>query len=425
MKNIRENPLLEYEGVSEKVNKKTGELYYSNSYNYQNLMFTIYTDSNNNVTKMFIQGSVHYYFNNGLHNANDFSFMNFLYTIKDLKDKFGINPHMCVIRSLEYGVNIQHEYDTRLIMINVFYQKRKKFITPILKPYKQAGNPRNDDWITKIYDKGFQFPKYSNGELLRFELKYMRSRELNKLGIVFLSDLFIRENHFKLYKVLIKRFSEILIYDYTINSKKLTPTQSNNISDYSNPNYWETKMINIKKGSLSYDNFDYHKNRLKNIISKSSKNIQNNLMQSLVNKQFILLNINQYNGFEKQKDYPIYTSIENKKCTLYTHLYIGCMYPISFKYYINNTKPSINRICPITGVDISMQKGNSHLLSNTGLKYYEENKPIYYKMLVNTLLTGQENEFEKTIYDKLSKQIRNRFYNKRNNYNNNQLGLSI
>ncbi len=67
-----------------------------------------------------------------------------------------------------------------------------------------------------------------------------------------------------------------------------------------------------------------------------------------------------------------------------------------------------------------MQKEASFLLSNTGLKHLEKNNPKAFKKLVEVLITGNENKFEKGIYNMLSKQIRNRYFNQRDLFNKDQ-----
>jgi hypothetical protein len=58
-----------------------------------------------------------------------------------------------------------------------------------------------------------------------------------------------------------------------------------------------------------------------------------------------------------------------------------------------------------------MQKKGSNLLSNTGLKHLEEKDINKFNELKSILLTGNHNEYELTVYDQMSKQIRNRYYN--------------
>lgn len=407
----------------ERANTKTGELFSAIFFTYKKLNFSIYFDGNGNATKLYIKGSLHYYFNGGKHNSNDFTFADFLGVISDLIEKFGINPDDCKLRSLEYGINIiPLAYRTHLILQNTFYHQRKKFNQPIDKPYKQAGNPKQNDFIIKIYDKAFQFPQYVSNELLRFEVKYCRMRELRKIGIDYLSDLLLRENHVKLYKLLHQRFLEILFYDYTISKKKLSAVKQKKCVNYANINYWENMLMSIKEGGLNTKNFDYHKKGLKSITSQYSENIHKQLAEVIENKMFKLLNLSVFKWFSCPKTYPKYTPVSEEKCTPNTHLYIGGIRPINYALFIENLKQEKVKICLVTGLDISMQD-EGQVLSTIGLKYYEKYEPKIFQKLENIFLTGMDNKFERTIYAKLSKQIRNRFYNNRAKYNANQTVL--
>jgi len=417
------NSLLIFDRETERANHETGVLFHIKYYTYNKLNFTVYINDSGNAFKLYISGSLHYYFNGGNHNANDFTYVNILEVIKDLKQKFNINPYECKIRSLEFGINIiPSTYRTRLILQNTFYHQRKKFLEPINKPYKQAGNTRQNDFLIKIYDKAFQFPEFVTGEVLRFEVKYCRMRELRKIGVEYLSDLTIRDNHVKLYKILLLRFSEILMYDFTIRHKELTPVKQKNCSNYSNSNYWENIIFNIKEGRLNNKNFNYHKKRLKNIIRLHSNNILLQLSKTIANKGLELLNLHPFELVKLQNITLEKLPISTEKCTPYTHLYIGGIKPVSYSLLIENSNQKTERICLVTALDISMQN-EGQLLTTVGLKYYEKNNPELFQKLVNVFLTGRSNKFEQTTYSKLAKQIRNRYYNNRAVYNINQTNL--
>lgn len=411
---IKNNPILTNIKRVEKYNKDA-EIYYIYYYTYQNLKFDILTDSNDKPKRLYIAGSLHYYFNKGLHNANDFTYINFIAVVNELKAIFRINPYQSIIRSLEYGINIVPlEYDTRTILQNMFYHQRKKFLEPINKPYKQSGNPKQHNCTSKAYDKAFQFPQYTKGELLRFEIKYSRMRELNTLGIVYLSDLFNIENHLKLYNILKKRFSEILFYDFTINTKKLTPAKQKKADNYSNINYWENIVLDTKKGKKHRNNFAYHKNQLNNLVLKHSKQVQQKLLYIIESKGIELLNLSRYKGFEKIKHSAYTHPISEKKCSAFTHLYIGC---IPYHKYLSKTQIKKDlkkeKKCIITGVDISMQKEVSNLLSHTGLKHYFRTDKRVFEKVKRKYLTSvwYDADFETQIKE-ISHNIRN-YHNNR------------
>jgi hypothetical protein len=98
---------------------------------------------------------------------------------------------------------------------------------------------------------------------------------------------------------------------------------------------------------------------------------------------------------------------------------------------INATINGYSKSCPITNVDISMQKGNSVLLSNTGLRWILQNDYFKYEEVRKHFLprrgvSGLHTKFEKDEINHLSKQIRNTKYNPRKlrvKTSNNQLSI--
>ena len=50
----------------------------------------------------------------------------------------------------------------------------------------------------------------------------------------------------------------------------------------------------------------------------------------------------------------------------------------------------LNRVCLVTGLDISIQKMTSKYLCSTGLKYYKENEPETYQRLKEKYLTPEK-----------------------------------
>lgn len=431
IQNAYSNNLLEYVKNEELVNKKTGELYYSEKRRYLNLTLIFIKNNNRELQKLTIRGSIHKVFNSGLHNANNFTFKDFETTLKRFSKEFGIDLTKCNLLPPEYGNNLPlsefSNFDAREIVLNAICEQRKIFQenVPGIETSKISGSS-NNEMRFKLYTKSDDYPKYCENNL-RVETQQKKMRDLHKNNIEMVSDLFNINNQIFLFEKHLEYIKNIVLFDYTIQLPKKSKYR-NKLTYLKDSNYWR-KLIKDCKNKTVYNTKYNEEVALLNYLSKKyGSNILEKLIQHTKKQWIESLGICNYSTLQllkKPKNARVYKS---KNALLYNtciecNLSDGLI--TTYHKKVITTKPSINRICPVTGVDISMQKGGSHLLSNTGLKYYEENKPIYYKMLVNTLLTGQENEFEKTIYDKLSKQIRNRFYNKRNNYNNNQLGLSI
>lgn len=84
-------------------------------------------------------------------------------------------------------------------------------------------------------------------------------------------------------------------------------------------------------------------------------------------------------------------------------------------YPIPNS-PVINRICPITGLDISMQPKNSRFLSYTGVKWYFENDRVTYKKILEPRLTKACKKKDPNCqFRSIAHSIRNQDSNPRNN----------
>jgi hypothetical protein len=85
---------------------------------------------------------------------------------------------------------------------------------------------------------------------------------------------------------------------------------------------------------------------------------------------------------------------------------------------INTTINGYSRICPVTRVDISLQKDGSRFLSTTGLRWLKDNDPNQYQILRKCFLPLHGNGAYHTKYEKdeithIAKQIRNEYHNRR------------
>jgi hypothetical protein len=156
----------------------------------------------------------------------------------------------------------------------------------------------------------------------------MKMHDLNQKGIYTLQDLlnFGLENFAPL---LLKQWQQVLFYEY----KALQSTKYENT--YSNPNYWE---------KLSYEGLKYHRNNLELITTNHPENIKNKISKLIQEKCEFL----------------------NTPTTEINPLHIRLLSVVSTFENENKNR----RICKVTGLNISMQKEDSFLLSHTGLNYY-------------------------------------------------------
>lgn len=79
-----------------------------------------------------------------------------------------------------------------------------------------------------------------------------------------------------------------------------------------------------------------------------------------------------------------------------------------------NPKKLKRRICPVTGLDISMQQDNSKFLSATGVEWYYNNKPETYKTTLAPRLRDHWNKQDiKIQFREIAHLIRDEDSNKR------------
>ena len=345
--------------------------------------------------RLEITGSLHYYFNNGIHNANDFTVNDCINTIKNLEQILELELNKCFVVNLEFGVNVIPCSSIKEVIPSIEFHGRNGFrYLPELKYAKQSASFNKDskvNWykIIKAYAKGlqeFDGKYYCDGNAFRFEVKSKKSRYINNLGIKTLADLL----DYSIYQTLaleIKReWNEVLVLDQQIKLNQ-------NEAKYSNPKFWERILNDYRNG------FSYHKKCYSEILKNHPKNIHATIREQIGNKLDELLKISAISP-------PLPIDIL-----------------VQFHQYIRGeSAPVVNkRTCPITKVDISMQKENSHLLSNTGLTWLKQNDPAKYEIIRRCYLptwgvSGLHTKFEDDEISHLSKQIRNEYYNRRRNW---------
>ena len=256
------NDLLVYEGKSEKrFNDEIKELV---TKSYKNLYFTKYQN------RLEITGSIHYFFNNGVHNANDFNLSDCINTILELQDVFNLDLNKCFLINLEYGINVVPTISIKELINNLIYHEKRQFVRPTKFDYYRIAGKTTYKQI-KAYNKGVQFPQHCDINTFRFEVKTKQAKFINKLGLYTLNDLTIVGNYDKLIASLVKEWNSVLLFE---NSNAIDPK-------FINSNFWETLItlegnrnkFNIQKKSyyskLGSDNLH---SKIKNlIVAKTDK----------------------------------------------------------------------------------------------------------------------------------------------------------
>jgi hypothetical protein len=385
-KNVTEDgaliPALDKDGNPK--TKSNGDLIYKSRYQnafYNGLEFKIFTFSGGDTKKeretLTIEGSLHKYWNHGAHNYNDFNFKAFAAVLKDFNLKFGITLKRCVVRSAEVGINIAPPFLIDRIVDYCFLHKTTPFEFKYNSDegkYKQA---EHCQYLVKLYNKTRHYRSRGfivDDEILRFEIKYTKMERLHKLGYYTLQD-FVDLGFLPLKNELINEWNQILMFDFTIVS------DSKRVINYKNPLYW---CEVLKKNRTT---FYKHKRNLMVLTIQKSEMIQKSIAE-IMTKKFIQL---------------------SDRGISFDHLPIGAI-PIP---------PSVinarNIYCEITGINISMQKDDSRLLSHSGLKYYFKTDKKVFEELRRKYLTSKWDLSELDI------QIKEIAHNIRNYKNNRKL----
>lgn len=220
--------------------------------------------------------------NNGVQNHNDFNFSQLCNTIDYLSSKL-IDINEADITQLEFGLNLNTSKSAEKIIIdNIYFHKLKLFDTN--KTFNGKGFLRQfnrTEYIIKVYDKAKQYRQVNN--ILRFEIKFIKKRDFNKLGIVNINDLKSVHNIIRLYDYLIQRFNELTIVDNLSESNNDFQT----INTYLDFNFWRrldedgkrnSKYIHKKKfeSLLEYHNLLQTKKEITTLIKSKFNHLINN-----------------------------------------------------------------------------------------------------------------------------------------------------
>jgi hypothetical protein len=203
-------------------------------------------------------------------NGNDFSFQEIKYVRSYLCEIFNCVQKNMIFQNVEFGVNIQISFDPRLFIKGLLFHKGKRFEFQYNENFAQVKHSR---FLIKVYNKSKQYSM--SGNTIRVEVKIIKSIELKSIEIISFAD--INDNTLqKAVALLLKRFDEIIYYDYTIIKNNLKPLHKNLIKLFKNSLYWVDE--------LKSNHRDRPLKILKEIIENHSKNIKNIIRLELLKK---------------------------------------------------------------------------------------------------------------------------------------------
>lgn len=319
------NPLLYFDKDVSRANKKTGEIEQTKTKQFEGILFNLLPhtpkNANEGTERLEIRFKPHYWHNNDIHNANDFTPHQAIATIQRFISVFNIDdPENFKAVNLEYGLNFLIDgYGKDLTLYpafhsrNPFYRDKDNRFSSISHSFDMNGKP-NKYLQIKFYSKGFQYPEHCPGNTLRYEIKTKQSKKINQLNINNIADLLKIEVYQLMKNELIKQAGKMLIIDPNPTLKNLNKKTSNKLNQYSNQYYWNKTVNQQRSQSFNEKKEIYFKH-----LDKTGHNINQLFLDSLVKKLNYLFEINGKNST------PVKKEINGKNSTMLKVEYIPFM----------------------------------------------------------------------------------------------------
>lgn len=389
---FKTHPLLEWLSNENKFNRYDPEVINTkDKYQYKGIIFCFYTN------RLKISFLPHYYFNDNLHNANDFSIIDCIKVILEFQNAFKTDLKALKVINLEFGLNIISPIDIKDLITFLAYHDQNEFRTDKEYPYSKKSskinektNKPNDYKTIKAYAKGLQFSDYIDINTFRFEVKSEQSKYINQLGIFTLNDLLDVNIYYGLIEVLLFEFRGVLILSDSEDLSKLNTKDLSEIKSLLNPYYW----YRIKQGNIR-NKFNKEKKKYYSLLDKTGNHLKKQLEKIVFDKLELLKN-------------GAYSTPPNKdKSSAYSTLYNSRNRTYSENATVTKAKRK-SIVCKLTGLNIEMQKENSYSLSHTGLKYYYETDPKIFEQIKRRYLSNRwsSSDFETQIKE-IAHNIRN------------------
>lgn len=239
--------------------------------------------------KLEILFKPHYYFNNNMHNANDFGVKDCIRTLKDFANLFNLPTEELRIINIEYGINAISPIDCKNLITYATFHEKNQFITSneslkysrFSSKFDKNGRANQHKKI-KIYAKGIQHPEYTDINTFRFEVKSKRSKYINSLNIFNYSDLLKMESYYKLSENLLNELKNVLILDIDNKGNNLNSKELIKLNEYNNPINW-SKALKMHRNTFSINKKKYF-----NLLDKTGDNIHKKI-ESIVSEKLKLL----------------------------------------------------------------------------------------------------------------------------------------
>ncbi|GGG29343.1 hypothetical protein GCM10011344_32750 [Dokdonia pacifica] len=286
----------------EVLDSDTGELKKRTIGKYRDLTFSLYESG-----ILIIDGSLHKYSNNGIHNYDVFSYQRLINVLNDLREVFNIDLEKVILLNIEIGLNITTQFKASKIVESILLHKQK------LAKYQSINNSEfkrciHQRYGIKMYDKTLHYlgkpytdskgVKQSHkiqGEIFRFEMHHNKMIALNGLGICTLNDLYDSGKLRLALELLCEQWNNLLIYDWTIRKNELTKyNRGVKLNQWSNPVYWNnlSKSHRGNQKKVMQKLMQFHSQNIKLLVMNQLKQMVQNVLQETAVKRYTDTNNN-------------------------------------------------------------------------------------------------------------------------------------
>jgi len=174
-------------------------------FRFQNMKFRVFESG-----RITIEGSLHKYYNHGIHNHNGFSESQFQETLSRFEYELGVRPEDIRLTCLEYGVNIQPSISTSTVLNHCLQHKGKDIEQTISNARGKYHQAQHSTYILKLYDKALQYGL--SVQNMRVEVKVTNWSTYRLQGIVTLAD-FIQVDKTQFVHRLVDEWNEVIFFD--------------------------------------------------------------------------------------------------------------------------------------------------------------------------------------------------------------------
>lgn len=380
--------------------------------------------------KVSVRGSLHKYFNGGKHNANDFTPGMARIAMRDLFGVLRLNPDVMRLGGFEFGVNIPLPFSPdRFINAIVAYNpgERVPIKTPDVKNkigvvfeygdydvkiYNKSSEVfstaqfRAVDHDVKIYNKSTESGEpYHDMNILRVEIRIKRRKIVKNVRLESVSDLLEPVAWREFIKWLRPVVDRLLIYEHgTVDDSGFSPLKKRLFRDGTTLNYWNLCRMDHSRQT--------YRNRMKsfeNLIGKHSTSSLKERVNSLLQAKLDEIETMIENDVLNEEETP-------KTACLPGHSRPVVTLPTRVRgSFTGGDKVENVKVCPVTGLDISMQRKESRFLGITGIKFYMKHDPPVRDELFNRLSPRWGNAPLDRQIKEIAHSIRNEYHNPRNN----------